>query len=144
MCSAEFVLFACYQGELCTSSSKMHFPVSSVIFQDWAFWGDGVTSGTASMCKSCAGEVLVILYQGSCCGGSRVVWITPSPSSVIVFSFALVSMVYFKVWFTENMHALYDRGNGKGPSLACRLVFLHSVWFSAILSCSLKVGRKGG
>lgn len=58
--------------------------------------GDGVASGIASMLKSCAGEVLQILHQGSWCGGSRVVWVTPSPSSA-VFSFALVSGVYFKV-----------------------------------------------
>lgn len=61
-------------------------------------------------------------------------WVTLSPPSAR-FSFSLVTVVYFKVRFIENMCALFDRGSGKGCSLAFRLVFLHSVSFSAILSC---------
>lgn len=68
-------------------------------------------------------------------------WVTLSPPS-FGFSFALVRVVYFKVRFIENICALFDLGSEKSCSMAFKLVFLHSVWFSAVLSCRWKLEEK--
>lgn len=72
-------------------------------------------------------------WEQSCVGHSQ---------SSVGFSFSLVSVVYLKVWFIENMCALFDKGGGKGCSLVFRLVFLHSVWFSVVFSCRWKLEEK--
>lgn len=71
----------------------MHFPVSSSMFKTVSF-RVMVSHQEKLPHESHVSEVLEILHQCRCCGGSRVVWVTPCPSSVLVlFGFVCFPLV---------------------------------------------------
>jgi len=93
------------------------------------------------------GSAEFILF--ACCKGEICMYqsrnkIHFSASSIIFKAGPFGVVVSYQGRIYREQAFLLDGGNSRGPPLACRLVFLQSVWFSAILSGSLKAGRKGG
>lgn len=134
----KIVSFACYQGKVCLDqlSNKMHlgtFKFGSFGAMGWDHRDSFHVLELWRWVPSDSSSGQLVWWEQGCVGHSQ---------SSLCWFFIFFGKCDFKVWFIESMCALFDKRSRKGYSLAFRLVFLYSVWFSAVLSCRWKLEEK--